>query len=168
MKPRRLYQGLTAKAAARHLDKWCHAANRSNINAFMTLSRRIRHHFEGIIAAINHRLSNSRIEGINAGIRLIPRHANGYACLDNLVEMIHLCHGGVRHDCQPAHKTKELAQAYEELSYPVDSVRVWMRRWRCWSGRLVTASPRRCGPVHLRRSWVISTGFRFSSSGWRR
>jgi transposase len=64
-----VYQGLGDKAAARHLDKWCHAATRSNINAFMTLARRIHHHFDGIIAAITHRLSNSRIEGINAGIR---------------------------------------------------------------------------------------------------
>ncbi len=68
---------------------------RSNINAFMTLARRIHHHFDGIIAAITHRLSNSRIEGINAGTRLIQRRANGYASLDNLIEMIHLCHGGV-------------------------------------------------------------------------
>jgi len=35
------------------------------------------------------------MEGINAGIRLIQRRANGYASLDNLIEMIHLCHGGV-------------------------------------------------------------------------
>jgi transposase len=92
---RALYKGLTAEAATRHLDKWCRAATRSNINAFMTLARRIRHHFDGIIAAVSHRLSNSRIEGINAGIRLIQRRANGYASLDNLIEMIHLCHGGV-------------------------------------------------------------------------
>ena len=92
---RRLYQGLSDKAAKRHLDKWCRAAALSNVNAFMTLARRIRHHYDGIIAAITHRLSNSRIEGINAGIRLIQRRANGYASLDNLIEMIHMCHGGV-------------------------------------------------------------------------
>ena len=61
----------------------------------MTLARRIRHHFDGIIAAITHRLSNSRIEGINAGIRLIQRRAHGYANLNNLITMIYLCHGGV-------------------------------------------------------------------------
>ena len=55
---RRLYQGLNDKAATRHLDKWCRAATRSSINAFATLARRIRHHFDGIIAAITHRLSN--------------------------------------------------------------------------------------------------------------
>jgi transposase len=77
------------------LDKSCRAAARSYINAFITLSRVIRHYFDGIIVAINHRRSNSRIEGINAGIRLIQRRANGYASLDNLIEMIQLCHGGV-------------------------------------------------------------------------
>jgi transposase len=39
--------------------------------------------------------SNSLIEGINAGIRLIQRRAHGYANLDNLIDMIHLCHGAV-------------------------------------------------------------------------
>jgi transposase len=92
---RALYQGLAPKAAARHLAKWCRAAARSTINAFQTLGRRIRHHFAGIIAAITHRLSNSLIEGTNAGIRLIQRRAHGYASLDNLIEMIHLCHGGI-------------------------------------------------------------------------
>jgi transposase len=61
----------------------------------MTLARRIRDHFDGIIAAVTHRLSNSRFEGINVGIRLIQRRANGYASLDNLIEMIRICHGGI-------------------------------------------------------------------------
>jgi transposase len=39
-------------------------------------------------------LSNSVTEGINGGIRLIQRRAHGYADLDNLIEMIYLCHGG--------------------------------------------------------------------------
>jgi len=72
------------------------AATRSKINAFVTLARRIRHNFDGIIAAVQHGLSNSLVEGINAGIRLIQRRAHGYANLDNLIEMIYLCHGGVR------------------------------------------------------------------------
>ncbi len=113
---RGLYQGLTAKAAARHLDKWCRAAVRSNINAFMTLGRRIRHHFDGIIAAVAHRLSNSRIEGINAGIRLIQRRANGYASLDNLIEMIHLCHGGIPTRL-PTHRNLRIGTGV--LRYPV-------------------------------------------------
>jgi hypothetical protein len=60
----------------------------------ITLARRIRRHHQGIINAITHDLSNSLTEGLNAGIRLIQRRAHGYASLDNLIEMIHLCHGG--------------------------------------------------------------------------
>jgi transposase len=73
-------------------------ARRSNINAVMTPSRRMRHHFDGIIAAITHRQPNSRVEGVNAGVRLIQRRANGYACLDKLIGMIRRCHGGALSD----------------------------------------------------------------------
>jgi transposase len=92
---RGLYKGLDAATAARHLNQWCTTATRSKINAFVALARRIRHHFDGIIAAIRHRLSNSLVEGINAGIRLIQRRAHGYASLDNLISMIYLCHGRI-------------------------------------------------------------------------
>jgi transposase len=51
--------------------------------------------FDGIVNAVTHQLSNSLTEGLNAGIRLIQARAHGYADLDNLIEMIHLCHGGI-------------------------------------------------------------------------
>jgi transposase len=58
------------------------------------LIRRLRRHRDGILNAIHLQLSNSLLEGINAGIRLIQRRAHGYADLNNLIEMIYLCHGG--------------------------------------------------------------------------
>jgi hypothetical protein len=45
--------------------------------------------------AIHLQLSNSLLEGVNASIRLIRRRAHGYANLANLIEMIHLGHGGI-------------------------------------------------------------------------
>ncbi len=39
---------------------------------------RIRAHLDGIVASVHHRLSNSRLEGINAKIRLIDKRAYGH------------------------------------------------------------------------------------------
>jgi transposase len=92
---RGLYRDVDPADAAAYLKRWITAALKSRIRAFITLARRIRHHVDGITAAVQHGLSNSLTEGINAGIRLIQRRAHGYANLDNLIEMIYLCHGGV-------------------------------------------------------------------------
>ncbi|MEU4245771.1 ISL3 family transposase, partial [Actinoplanes sp. NPDC026619] len=90
---RDLYR-IPADQAEDHLRRWMTRARRSGINAFAALARRLRHHKTGILNAIHLGLSNSLLEAINAGIRLIQRRAHGYANLDNLIEMIHLCHGG--------------------------------------------------------------------------
>ena len=91
---RELYQ-IPAAAVDDHLRRWINRALRSGIPAFVTLARRLRRHRVGVLNAIHLGLSNSLLEGINAGIRLIQRRAHGYADLDNLIEMIHLCHGGI-------------------------------------------------------------------------
>jgi hypothetical protein len=52
-------------------------------------------HFDAIIAAVELGLSNSRLEGINAKIRLIQRRGFGYKDLDSLSAMIYFCLGGV-------------------------------------------------------------------------
>jgi transposase len=61
----------------------------------MNLARQIRHNFEGIIAAVESDLSNSRLEGINGKIRLIQRRGYGYHSVDALAASIHLCLGGI-------------------------------------------------------------------------
>jgi transposase len=91
---RQLYQ-VPHPDTSDHLRRWITRATRSGINAFVTLARRLRRHRTGILNAIHLQLSNSLLEGINAGIRLIQRRAHGYTSLDNLIEMIHLCHGGI-------------------------------------------------------------------------
>lgn len=91
---RDLYR-IPAEQAADHLRRWINRAKRSGIKAFITLARRLRRHHDGILNAIHLALSNSLLEAVNAGIRLIQRRAHGYASLDNLIEMIHLCHGGL-------------------------------------------------------------------------
>jgi transposase len=91
---RDLYRTVKPADAPAHLKRWITAASRAAATGINTLARRIRRNAEGILNAITHNLSNSLTEGLNAGIRLIQRRAHGYASLDNLIEMIYLCHGG--------------------------------------------------------------------------
>jgi transposase len=92
---RDLYRRVDPGLARPYLKRWITAALRSRIPAFITLARQIRHNLEGIIAAVEHGLSNSRLEGINAKIRLIQRRGYGYHSIDALAAVIHLCLGGI-------------------------------------------------------------------------
>ncbi|GAA2369465.1 transposase [Dactylosporangium salmoneum] len=92
---RELYRTITPADAPAYLKRWITAAKRSRINGFISLARRVGRNFDGIINAVQLGLSNSLTEGLNAGIRLIQARAHGYANLDNLIEMIYLCHGDI-------------------------------------------------------------------------
>jgi transposase len=92
---RDIYRSVDPADAGAYLKAWCTAALRSRIPAFATLVRRIRKHFDAIVAAIQLGLSNSRLEGINARIRLIQRRGFGIRDLDSLTAMIYLCLGGI-------------------------------------------------------------------------
>lgn len=92
---RDLYRNVSVEDAAAHLRAWCNSASRSRLKPFVNLARRVRRHFDGIIAAVEHGLSNSRLEGINSKIRLINRRGYGHPNPDHLTAMIHLCLGGI-------------------------------------------------------------------------
>jgi transposase len=92
---RDLYRHVDPADARRYVKRWITKALRSRIASAISLARRVRRNLDGIVNAVELGLSNSLTEGINAGIRLIQRRAHGYANLDNLIEMIYLCHGGV-------------------------------------------------------------------------
>jgi transposase len=81
--------------AAAHLARWTRRAAVGAITAFATLARRLRQHRHGILNTIRLGLSNSVLEGVNAGVRLLQRRAHGYRRLDNLIEMVHYCYGGI-------------------------------------------------------------------------
>lgn len=68
---------------------------RSKLKPFVNLARRLLKNFDGIVAAVEHGLSNSRLEGINAKIRLINRRGFGHPNAHSLAAMIHLCLGGI-------------------------------------------------------------------------
>jgi transposase len=72
-----------------------HRRLRSRIPAFRNLTKTIRTNFDGICAAVEEGLSNSRLEGINSKIRLIQRRGYGYHSTDALAASIYLCLGGI-------------------------------------------------------------------------
>ena len=60
---RDVYKG-SPRRARRRLERWIAWACRSRIPAFVKLSKTIRQHKDGILAAIELGLSNSKLEGI--------------------------------------------------------------------------------------------------------
>jgi transposase len=92
---RDLYRGVSADDAPDYLRTWITRALRSRITAFRNLARRLRKHFDAIIASIHHGLSNSRLEGINAKIRVIQRRGYGHPNAQSLTTMIYLCLSGI-------------------------------------------------------------------------
>ena len=61
----------------------------------MRLSRAIRRNRDGIIAAVNLGLSNSKLEGLNSKTRLINHRGYGHHSAAALIAMIYLCSGGI-------------------------------------------------------------------------
>jgi transposase len=92
---RALYKSVDPDNAHTYLKAWCTAALRSRIPAFRTLALRIRKHFDGIVAAVEWGLSNSRLEGINGKIRLINNRAHGHKTANALTASIYLSLGGI-------------------------------------------------------------------------
>ena len=92
---RDLYRHVEPADAAGYLKAWCTRALRSRITGFRNLVRRLRKHFDAIIASVHLGLSNSRLEGINAKIRVIQRRGYGHPNPDSLASMIYLCLGGI-------------------------------------------------------------------------
>jgi transposase len=83
---RQIYQ-LPADTASRLLDSWLKWARRCRLPSFVKLARTITEQRDGILAAIQHGLSNARIEQINTQIRLIARRAFGFHSPEALIAL---------------------------------------------------------------------------------
>lgn len=92
---RDLYRAVEPSRARSHLRRWITSARRSLIPAFANLARQFERNFEGIVAAVELGLSNARLEGINAKVRVVQRRGYGYRSVDSLASMIYLCLGGI-------------------------------------------------------------------------
>lgn len=87
---------LPLQEATEALEKWLSWARRCRISAFVKLARSIRAHLPAILAAIEHGLSNGRIESVNTKIRLITRVAFGFRSPQALIALAMLNLGGHR------------------------------------------------------------------------
>jgi transposase len=83
---RQIYR-LPAGAAVALLDGWLAWARRCRLEPFRKLARTVTEQRAGILAAIEHRLSNARVEAINTQIRLITRRAFGFHSPDALIAL---------------------------------------------------------------------------------
>jgi transposase len=83
---RQIYR-LPAEAAIALLDGWLKWARRCRLEPFVKLARTITDQQAGIVAAIEHGLSNARVEAINTQIRLITRRAFGFHSPDALIAL---------------------------------------------------------------------------------
>ena len=80
--------------AVEALDRPVSWARRCRIPAFVKLQRSIVKHRASILAAIEHGLSNGRVESMNTKIRLITRIAFGFKSPDALIALAMLSLGG--------------------------------------------------------------------------
>jgi transposase len=90
----RLIFSLDPAEAPAALEKWVGWARRCRIDPFVALQRRIVKHKASILAAIEHGLSNGRIESVNTKIRLLTRIAFGFASPEALIALAMLTLGG--------------------------------------------------------------------------
>ncbi len=79
--------------AAAELDRWLSWARRCRIPAFVDLARKVRTYRDRILTAIEHRLSNGLIEGVNTRIRLLTRLAFGFHTSHALIALAMLSLG---------------------------------------------------------------------------
>lgn len=92
---RDLYRLTHGRRPDAHLDHWLTRACRSRIPAIVKLSKTLRKHRAGILAAIELGLSNSKLEGLNSKTRLINHRGYGHHSAAALIAMIYLCSGGI-------------------------------------------------------------------------
>ena len=89
----RAIYAVTPTEAAPLLDAWLDAASHSELPAFRRLARMLKRHRHGVLNAIELGLSNSRLEALNARVRLINHRSYGFHSPEPLIALIHLCCG---------------------------------------------------------------------------
>jgi transposase len=88
---------LSEDEVASLLDRFCSKAQRSGLKPFVTLSKTIRTHKEGILAAIRLGVNNARHEGLNRRVRLIVNRAYGFHSAKATLALIMLTVGPIEH-----------------------------------------------------------------------
>lgn len=77
------------------LDAWCARAQRSRLAPFVKTARTIRQRRDLILNAVEHGISNGRVEGFNTKVRLIIRRAYGFHSADAALALVMLAAGPI-------------------------------------------------------------------------
>ncbi|MFV0315610.1 MAG: ISL3 family transposase [Microthrixaceae bacterium] len=81
--------------AAELLERWCARAQRSRLAPFIKAARTMRHRRDLILNAVEHGISNGRVEGLNNKVRLIVRRAYGFHSADAALALVMLGAGPI-------------------------------------------------------------------------
>jgi transposase len=81
--------------AAVLLDRWCARAQRCRLDPFIKAARTMRNRRDLILNAIEHGISNGRVEGMNTKVRLIVRRAYGFHSADAALALVMLGAGPI-------------------------------------------------------------------------
>ena len=80
------------------LESWLESALRSRLTPFVELAYSVADYIEPLLAVLEHRLSNARVEALNTRIRLIARRAFGFHSAAALIALAKLSLSGL---CPP-------------------------------------------------------------------
>ena len=98
---------LDRDTAGEALDRWCARAQRCRLEPFVKAARTMRKRRELILNAVEHGISNGRVEGLNTKVRLIMRRGYGFHSADAALALVMLSCGPInlrlphQHDHQP-------------------------------------------------------------------
>lgn len=92
---RGLYRLPDPEQAPRLFDLWLEAARASGLAPFERLAGSLARFRDSILAAIRLRLSNGRLEGLNAKVRLLSHRSFGFHSARPLIALVYLCCGGI-------------------------------------------------------------------------
>ncbi len=100
---------LDAAHAVELLDRWCARAQRSRLAPFVKCARTMREHRGLIVNALEHRISNGRVEGMNTKVRLIIRRAYGFHSADAALALVMLACGPINLELPHEHQLHQAA-----------------------------------------------------------
>ncbi|MGH3061893.1 MAG: ISL3 family transposase [Gaiellaceae bacterium] len=93
---RGLYRLPDPEQAPPLFDLWLHAARTSGLASFQRLAGSLSRFRDSILAAIKLGLSNGRLEGLNAKVRLLTHRSFGFHSAKPLIALVYLCCGGIQ------------------------------------------------------------------------
>jgi transposase len=101
---------LTRDSAGEALDRWCARAQRCRLAPFVKAARTMRHRRELILNAVEHGISNGRVEGLNTKVRLIMRRGYGFHSADAALALVMLSCGPINLRLPHQHHQQPTAQ----------------------------------------------------------